>query len=263
MLRSMYASVSSMITLQARQSVITNNLANINTTGYKSETLVTKSFDDMLLHNKDSYENGVSNVNELGSLNFGVRIDDTVTSHKQGTLISTENNTDFAILGSGFFQVSDDTNNTYYTRDGSFKVNPQGYLVTNSGHYVMGTNTQTGNSERIYVGTDLISISPDNGVMINGENKYKFNIVDFENYDNLTKYGNNLYTGNGGFNSNSKINLEELIELKRQGYGTTYIAKYFNVALSSVKRYVKRHKDIIFPRVSNILASNVEDENVL
>ena len=92
---------------------------------------------------------------------------------------------------------------TYYTRDGSFKVDPQGYLVTNSGEYVMGTNTQTGNSERIYVGTDLISISPDNSVMINGENKYKFNIVDFENYDNLTKYGNNLYKGEGGFNSNN------------------------------------------------------------
>lgn len=203
MLRSMYASVSSMITLQARQGIITNNLANINTTGYKSQTLVAKSFDDMLLHNKDNYKNGVSNVNELGSLNFGVRIDETATSYKQGTLISTENNTDFAIVGNGFFQVTDEQNNTYYTRDGSFKVNPQGYLVTNSGHYVMGINSQTGNSERIYIGSDLISISPDNSVMINGENRYKFNIVDFENYDNLTKYGNNLYKGDGEFNSNN------------------------------------------------------------
>lgn len=203
MLRSMYASVSSMITLQARQGIITNNLANINTTGYKSQTLVAKSFDDMLLHNKDNYKDGVSNVNELGSLNFGVRIDETATSYKQGTLISTENNTDFAIVGNGFFQVTDEQNNTYYTRDGSFKVNPQGYLVTNSGHYVMGINSQTGNSERIYIGSDLISISPDNSVMINGENRYKFNIVDFENYDNLTKYGNNLYKGDGGFNSNN------------------------------------------------------------
>lgn len=67
----------------------------------------------------------------------------------------------------------------------------------------------------------------------------------------------------GGFNSKAKIDLNKLIELKRLGYGTTYIAKYFNVALSSVKRYVNRHKDIIFPRVSDILASNVEDENVL
>lgn len=82
-------------------------------------------------------------------------------------------------------------------------------------------------------------------------------------YNTLSEYSVPKHYNNGGFNSNSKINLEELIELKKQGYGTTYIAKYFNVALSSVKRYVKRHKDIIFPRVSNILASNVEDENVL
>lgn len=203
MLRSLYTSVSSMITLQARQGIITNNLANTNTTGYKSETLVTKSFDEMLLYNKDSYKNGVANVKELGGLSFGVRIDDTATNFEQGTLVSTENNTDFAIVGSGFFQVTDEQNNIYYTRDGSFKVNAQGYLVTNSGHYVMGINSQSGNSERIYVGSDLINITSDNSISINGENRYKFNIVDFENYDSLTKYGNNLYTGDGGFNSNN------------------------------------------------------------
>ena len=140
MLRSMYASVSSMLTLQARQGVITNNLSNINTTGYKGQTVVAKSFDEMLLHNKDSYENGVSNVKDLGSLSFGVRIDDTFTSYNQGSLVSTDNNTDFAIVGSGFFQVSDDANNTYYTRDGSFSLDMDGHLVTAEGYKVLGEN---------------------------------------------------------------------------------------------------------------------------
>lgn len=239
MLRSMYASVSSMITLQARQGIITNNLANINTTGYKSQTLVAKSFDDMLLHNKDNYKNGVSNVNELGSLNFGVRIDETATSYKQGTLISTENNTDFAIVGNGFFQVTDEQNNTYYTRDGSFKVNPQGYLVTNSGQYVMGINSQTGNSERIYIGSDLISISPDNSVMINGENRYKFNIVDFENYDNLTKYGNNLYKGDGEFNSNNYSIKQKYLE----GSNIDYISEIASM-METVKEFEANQKVI-------------------
>lgn len=67
----------------------------------------------------------------------------------------------------------------------------------------------------------------------------------------------------GGFNSKSNIDLQKLIQLKAQGYKTTYIANYFGVAKSSIKRYVNRHKDIIFPRVSDILASKVEDENVL
>ncbi len=59
MLRGMYSSVSSMLNLQARQSVITNNLANINTNGYKEETLVSKSFDEVVLSNKDDYSNGI------------------------------------------------------------------------------------------------------------------------------------------------------------------------------------------------------------
>lgn len=57
----------------------------------------------------------------------------------------------------------------------------------------------------------------------------------------------------GGFNSKAKINLSKLIELKQLGYGTAFIADYFKVAKSSVKRYINRHKDIIFPRVSNTL----------
>ena len=60
----------------------------------------------------------------------------------------------------------------------------------------------------------------------------------------------------GGFTRNTKINLDQLIELKRLGYKTTYIADYFGVAKSSIKRYVRRHKDIIFPRVSDTLINN-------
>lgn len=67
----------------------------------------------------------------------------------------------------------------------------------------------------------------------------------------------------GGFNSKAKINIGQLIEFKRAGKGTSFIAEYFNVARSSVKRMVNRHKDIIFPRVSDILTDKAEDENVL
>lgn len=239
MLRGMYSSVSSMITLQARQGVITNNLANINTTGYKAETLVGKSFDEIMLYNKDDYKNGVPRVNELGALSFGVRIDDTITSHKQGTLISTENNTDFAIVGNGFFQVLDNNNNAFYTRDGSFKVNQQGYLVTNSGHYVTGINNQTGNPERIYVGSSLINITPDNNIMINGESRYKFNIMDFENYDGLIKYGNNLYTCDGGFNSNNYSIKQKYLE----GSNLDYINE-MALMMETVKEFEANQKII-------------------
>lgn len=82
-------------------------------------------------------------------------------------------------------------------------------------------------------------------------------------YNVLSESNTSKRYNKGGFNSKSKINLEKLIELKSQGYKTTYIANYFNVNKSSIKRYINRHKDIIFPRVSDILTSKVEDENVL
>ena len=133
MLRGLYTSVSSMLTLQSRQSIITNNLANINTTGYKEETLVGKSFDEVMLSNNDNYKAGESNKQILGSMSFGVRTDDTYTDYSQGTNVSTDNNMDFAIEGNGFFEVEDEQNNKYYTRNGDFSVDAQGYLITSSG----------------------------------------------------------------------------------------------------------------------------------
>ena len=206
MVKGLYTAYTGMIEEMRRMDVMTNNLANASTTGYKKEGTVNQSFDDQLaLKIKDRSE--VLRAKRLGDVNLGVKVGETYRDYSQGSFSVTDNPYDLALDGNGFFAIEFRNKNgetsIKYTRDGSFKVDPQGYLVTNSGEYVMGTNTQTGNSERIYVGTDLISISPDNSVMINGENKYKFNIVDFENYDNLTKYGNNLYKGEGGFNSNN------------------------------------------------------------
>lgn len=195
MLRGLYSSVSSMIMLQERQSVITNNLANISTTGYKEEKLLSKSFDEMLLSNKDKYINGNPVKQVLGGVSFGVRIDDTITSFNQGTHRETDNNTDFAINGRGFFKVEDTNGNQFYTRDGSFKVDSQGYLVTNGGYYVMGTNNQTGTNERLYIGNAKIVATPDNNIILDNKNSYSFNIVDFENEGDLIKFGNNVYTG--------------------------------------------------------------------
>lgn len=205
MLRGMYSSISSMITLQSRQSVITNNLANINTNGYKEESLIAKSFDEMYLSNRDNHINGTPHIQELGSLSFGVRIDDTITNHSQGVFRHTENNTDFALDGKGFFQVQDPNGQNYYTRDGSFKVNSQGDLVTNAGYNVMGINQNTGNLEPINVGTrnEKILVSANNNISINGVNTYSFSIVDFNDYNQLDKVGNNVYQGENPVQTNN------------------------------------------------------------
>ncbi|HSQ87861.1 flagellar hook-basal body complex protein [Romboutsia sp.] len=239
MLRGIYTSVSSMLTLQARQSVITNNLANINTFGYKEETLVSKNFDEVTLSNNDNYINGASNKQILGSLSFGVSIDDTVTSYEQGTHISTENNSDFALDGNGFFQVQDTNGKTFFTRDGSFKVNSQGYLVTNAGHNVMGLNKTTGNIEPINIGNDKIHVTPNNNISVNGIEKYSFNIVDFDDYDTLKKVGDNLYSGENPTQAN-KFYI-------KQGYLETSNVDYINTTallMETVKEFEANQKVI-------------------
>lgn len=90
-----------------------------------------------------------------------------------------------------------------------------------------------------------------------------FNLCTTSIYNILSENNIPRNYNKGGFNSKSKIDLNKLIELKSKGYKTTYISEYFNVNKSSVKRFINRHKNIIIPRVSDILASKVEDENVL
>lgn len=198
MLRGMYTSVSAMINLQSSQTVITNNIANVNTTGYKSETLVSKTFDDVLISNNDRYVNGKGTKQELGVLNFGVKIDEVKTNYLQGTLVQTSNETDFALNGNGFFTVRDNQGNTYYTRDGVFNINSNGYLVNGSGYEVLNTNNQP-----IYIGNNKITVDSNNNLILDSGELHKFNIVDFDDYDSLNKIGQNLYSAQGAIATNN------------------------------------------------------------
>lgn len=203
MIRGLYTAVSGLITQEAKQQVITNNLANANTVGYKKDDLAVKKFDDVLLENYDKISGGKNVRNEIGSLSFGSKIDETKTFFTQGMLQQTDKTTDFAIDGGGFFTVSrPDLNGNaenFYTRDGHFHVNLEGYLVNDSGYNVLGTNSMTGNQEPIYVGRAQILLDGSNNIILDENIAYKLNVVDFadanENYPSLRKAGDNLYTG--------------------------------------------------------------------
>lgn len=199
MIRGLYTAVSGLITQEAKQQVITNNMANANTTGYKTESLAVKKFDDVLIQNYDKISGGKNVRNIIGSLSNGSRIDETLTDFTQGLLQSTDKETDFALDGRGFFTVrvtaADGSEGIYYTRDGAFHVNNQGYLVNSSGNYVMGRNIATGAIEPMEVGTSKITTDMNNNIYLDGQARYNFNIVDFENYNALEKAGDNLYRG--------------------------------------------------------------------
>lgn len=187
MIRGLYTAVSGMITQEAKQDVVTNNLANVNTIGFKVDNLATKSFNEVLLSNRDKIVNGKNIKVNLGTINFGSKIDEVATSFTQGTLDSTDKETDFAINGRGFFVVERNNGiNTerYYTRDGHFHVNFQGFLVNDSGDNVVGINTTTGAEQPI-------------NLNVNSLDQFNMMLVDFQDYNSLTKIGDNAYSSTG------------------------------------------------------------------
>ncbi|WP_125152193.1 flagellar hook-basal body complex protein [Clostridium rectalis] len=211
MIRSLYTAVSGMITQEAKQDVITNNLANVNTVGFKNDGVVTKSFDEVLLYNYDKKVNGKNFRQNLGNLSFGSRIDDVNTNFTQGIIEKTDKSTDFSIMGRGFFTVvRDDGINTerLYTRDGHFHTNKMGYLVNDSGNNVLGRNIQNGRVEPIRINGGKITVDDMGNIKENDVLKYKLYTVDFpgdNSYSNLKKVGDNLYIGGNPEENNNVV----------------------------------------------------------
>ncbi len=194
MIRGFYTSVSGLITLQNEQEVITNNIANANNNGYKKRELTKQSFQDVMISNRQKLLGDKYVKNDIGSLNLGVKVNDVDTIFTQGSFKATDSSTDFAIDGRGFF-VAQNGNKEVYTRDGNFKVNQQGYLITNDGSKVLGINNTTGAKEPIYVGDAKFSLDGENNINIEGIGTTdKLLTADLQNYNSLEPLGDNYTT---------------------------------------------------------------------
>jgi len=125
--------------------------------------------------------------NVIGTLGYGVRTDRVFTNFTQGNMMETGNNLDIALSGDGFFKVQTD-NGTRYTRDGSFKIDNNGTLVTNEGYPVLGTNGA------INIGQNQFTIDEQGNVFLNGQRSNSLDIVTVNNEEYLRKEGGSLYT---------------------------------------------------------------------
>ena len=139
---------------QTRMAVVSNNLANVNTTGFKKSRAV---FEDLLYQNVRQVGGATSQDTQAPSgmsLGTGVRVVATEKTYTQGNLNQTGNALDLAISGRGFFQVLLPDGTLAYTRAGDFQMNNQGQLVTSSGYAVQpGINIPQG-AQSITVGND-------------------------------------------------------------------------------------------------------------
>lgn len=156
MLRSLYAGVSGMRNFQTKMDVIANNIANVNTTAFKSGRV---RFQDMLSQTIASAQSPTRN--DLGGVNpqqvgLGVRVGGIDTIMTGGALQPTNRDLDFAIEREGFFIVSDDAvgNIKSYTRDGAFYLDHEGNLTNVNGQRVLGYLPSTDGEGHIYQTTD-------------------------------------------------------------------------------------------------------------
>lgn len=197
MIRGFYNSVSGLITLQNEEETITNNISNVNNNGYKKRLLTKQSFDDVMISNRQKLSGSKYVRNKIGTMNLGVKTSDVETIFTQGSFKATDKQTDFAIDGRGFFVARNANGQEVYTRDGNFKVNTQGYLITNDGCEVMGINNTTGAQEHIYVGNMNFSLDGDNSLNLEGFGPtHRLMTVDFNNddYETLEPLGDNYVT---------------------------------------------------------------------
>ena len=139
---------------QTRMTVISNNLANVNTTGYKRDRAV---FED-LLYQRVVQSGGQTSANSNAPtglmLGTGVRVVATEKIHAQGNMVMTQNALDVAISGDGFFQILQPDGTMAYTRDGSFKLSATGQLITSNGSLLQPTIQIPATAQSITIGSD-------------------------------------------------------------------------------------------------------------
>ncbi|HEX7634723.1 MAG TPA: flagellar basal-body rod protein FlgG [Noviherbaspirillum sp.] len=154
MIRSLWISKTGMEAQQTQMDVISNNLANVNTNGFKRSRAV---FEDLLYQTLRQPGAQSSQQTQLPSglqIGTGVRPVATERIFTQGNLQQTSNDKDVAIQGQGFFQVLLPDGSTAYTRDGSFQLDSQGQLVTSSGFVVQPAITIPANATSVTIARD-------------------------------------------------------------------------------------------------------------
>lgn len=193
MVKGLYTAYTGMINEQHRMDVLTNNLANADTNGFKKEGATSQSFDSVLAYKIKDISEGNRLARRIGVNDPGVKIGEGYTDFSEGPIKTTGNMYDLALTDRGFFAV-EFTNkagvtSVKYTRDGNFTLTQEGRLVTRDGDPVLGEDGQP------------IEIDPLKEAQINTSGQIiqddrvaaTIQVTDFEDYNYLEHYGENYF----------------------------------------------------------------------
>ncbi|MER1984356.1 MAG: flagellar hook-basal body protein [Solibacillus sp.] len=208
MFKGFYTVATGMVAQQRKTEILTNNMANANTPGFKADQSTIRSFPDMLMSAVSSTtvptENGfaLKQLKTVGELNAGVYLQETLANHMQGSIYSTGLSTDVALrdgnypideesgnMGTVLFRLENPAGGESYTRNGNFTLDGQGNLVTPAGLFLL---SDTG--ERIQLENDNFQIEQ-NGMIYddNGQQVATVGVSFVANPDVLVKRDNGLY----------------------------------------------------------------------
>lgn len=194
MVKGLYTAYTGMVQQEHMMDVLTNNLANVNTNGYKKEGTTSQSFDAMLAYKIKDATEGYRNAKRLGYNNPGVKIGEGYTDFSQGPLKETSNPYDLALTDSGFFAIeyTDKSGNTSvkYTRDGNFTLTAEGNLVTQDGDKVLNAD---GKPIKISTTAAETQINVLGQIIQDGKVADTIKVTDFEDYNYLTHFGENFF----------------------------------------------------------------------
>lgn len=199
MMRALYTGATGMLAQQTNIDNISNNLANVNTVGYKQEKAEFKSLLYQTIQTRTTSANGEEKPIPA-QVGLGTRIASTTSIYKQGAMMASENDTDFAIVGDGFFAVRGADGETYYTRAGNFNwsMGVNGVTLTNTdGYPVLGTNNNPIVLPNGITSGNVVVSSDGSFGYTNAEGAYvplnqSFGIFQFNNPAGLDKVGDNL-----------------------------------------------------------------------
>jgi flagellar basal-body rod protein FlgG len=191
MLRSLWIAKTGMESQQTNIDVVSNNLANVSTNGFKRQRPI---FEDLIYQTLRQAGAQATQQNQIPAgmqLGTGARPVSTERIHIQGNLQQTGNSLDIAINGNGFFQIQLSDGTLAYTRDGSFQVNSEGTLVTANGDVVQPQITIPSDALSITVGKDgTVTITqPNNTTSTQGP----LQLTNFINPAGLQSIGDNMY----------------------------------------------------------------------
>jgi len=197
----MYSATSGALVAQAAVDTIANNLANVNTAGFKRTLLQVQAQPQVELYRFQTDPGqapanrlaGVPTQQSIGTLGTGAQVYDTPAVLEQGAIAATGNDLDVALSGPGFFAVRSGAGTVSYTRDGEFERDQNGFLTAQNGDRVLGA----GGQPIVLPNQGAVQIARDGSVSVNGQTIDRIGVVEFTNPTALRPEGSSRFVDTG------------------------------------------------------------------